>query len=64
MENQPEWSQGFFYEVMGLFGSFFCRTEDDKVVTLADQLSESLASVSPCLIEDIERYVGEQRGKW
>jgi len=52
VENQPEWNQGFFYEITGLFGSFFCRTENDKVVTVADQLSESLAFVSPNLIED------------
>jgi hypothetical protein len=60
MQSQPERSQSGFGQVTGLFGSFPGRAEDDKVVRITDQRSQSPSTAGPRLVKDVENDVGEQ----
>jgi hypothetical protein len=62
MQSQPERSQRGFGQVTGLFGSFPGRAEDDEVVRITDQRSQSPSTAGPRLVKDVENDVGEQGG--
>ena len=61
VQMQPERLQGLRGQDTRMLRAFSGGTQDDEVVAVAHQLPQSLPVLSPCLVQDVQGDVGEQR---